>query len=276
MSFFSPRFRLYNVNGRILNLAINGRSESRSSNMKKQISENKRDLIIGAAIWAILICSGSFATPAQSTCLTAQAILAQKDTITKAETVKQRDCWVAKLKKGEKKMAGAFLKGANLSESETNPANYGNVDLTDANLSGADLTEAILQGAILIRADLTSATVKSVDLRWAKLAGANLNSANLTSSKFFKADLTTADPRGADLSDCKFLSYDESLARFRGMYSDEEFRRFSPTDLTRLQKELARDAEDMGTLKLKGAKISSKTKGTTAAYWKAHGGVVVD
>ncbi|MBK6750807.1 MAG: pentapeptide repeat-containing protein [Acidobacteria bacterium] len=250
--------------------------------MKKLTIEiNIRNFIIGAAASAVLICFGSIGTQAQATCLTAQAIMAQKDTITQAEVLKQRDCWVAKLKnQGNRDMnfAGAFLMGADLSASNiTMPVDkYKNLDLNDANLSRADLSGANLMDAILNRADLSGADLRGADLRGAKLNGAILISANLSGSKLYIANLTNAYLRGADLTDCGFFTYDEGFAKVRSNYSDEEWRRIPGADLTNIKKDIATRTEVGLSVNLKGAKISSATKGTSVTYWTANGGVVAD
>lgn len=251
--------------------------------MENQTIEiNIRNFIIGAAFSAVLICFGSIGTQAQATCLTAQAIMAQKDTITQAEVLKQRDCWVEKLKNSprtrEMNFAGAFLMGADLSDSKvTMPVDkYKNLDLTDANLSRADLSGANLMDAILNRADLSGTDLRGADLRGTKLNGAILISANLSGSKLYIANLTNADLRGADLTDCGFFTYDEGFAKVRSNYSDEEWRRIPGADLTSIKKDIATRTEVGLSVKLTGARISSATKGTSATYWTANGGVVTN
>ena len=222
------------------------------------------------------MCFGAATTMAQATCLTAQEMMAQKDTITQAEAVKQRDCWVAKLKSGEKKMAGAFLYAADLSASETNPAKYAKVDLTNANLAGADLYEADLSGATLNGANLTSARLRYADLRDAKLIGATLTMANLSKSALYRSDLTNADLRGANLTDCGFNTHLEVFSKNQSELGWGGWERLPAAERRAINDRIQMHLENMETVKLAGAKISSKTQGVNIDIWKKRGGVVVE
>lgn len=235
-----------------------------------------RNFIIGAAVSAILICFASVNIPAQATCLTAQAIMAQKNTITQAEAVKQRDCWVAKLTSGEKNMAGAFLFAADLSPSKTNPAKYAKVDLTDANLAGADLYEADLSGATLNGANITSARLRWADLRDAKLIGATLTMADLSKSALYRSDFTNADLRGANLTDCGFNTNLEAVTNYRRELGLGGWERLPVAEKRAISDRIQWHLENMETVKLAGAKISSHTQGVNIALWKTRGGVVVE
>ncbi|MBP7375370.1 MAG: pentapeptide repeat-containing protein [Pyrinomonadaceae bacterium] len=237
---------------------------------------NIRSFIIVGAVAALLMGFGSVITTGQTTCLTAQAIMEQKDTITQAEAVKQRDCWVAKLKSGEKKMAGAFLYAADLSASETNPAKYAKVDLTNANLAGADLYEADLSGATLNGADMTSARLRYANLRDAKMIGATLMSANLSRSALYRSDLTNADLRGADLADCGFNTHLEVFSKNQSELGWGGWERLPAAERRAINDRIQLHLENMESVKLKGAKISSNTQGVNIEIWKKRGGVVVE
>lgn len=236
----------------------------------------KKIALIGSAVSAILMCFGAVTTTGQAACLTAQAIMAQKNTITQAEAVKQRDCWVAKLKSGEKKMAGAFLYAADLSASETNPAKYAKVDLTNANLAGADLYEADLSGATLNGADMTSARLRYADLRDAKLIGATLTMADLSKSALYRSDLTNADLRGANLTDCGFNTHLEVFSKNQSELGWGGWERLPAAERRAINDRIQMHLENMETVKLTGAKISSKTQGVNIEIWKKRGGVVVE
>lgn len=90
----------------------------------------------------------------------------------------------------EANLAGASLRGANLSK-----VNFGG-----ATLASADLQEANLLGAALVEADLRETNLHKADLGFADLTFADLNIARLTSARLWKADLTATRLVGADLS----------------------------------------------------------------------------
>ena len=83
----------------------------------------------------------------------------------KLKTPENVECWVQKVKSGEK------------------------------DLQYADLVKAVLSNEDLSGADLTLA-----DFVGADLAGANLSKSNLSRAKFYQANLTNADMTGADLT----------------------------------------------------------------------------
>jgi hypothetical protein len=79
----------------------------------------------------------------------------------------QVNCWTKLVKAGDKKLGGAFLKGANLSGAKLLKA-----DLTGANLTEADLTNADLSEAILTNAAVSRKTTKGVNFAdWKKRGG---------------------------------------------------------------------------------------------------------
>lgn len=260
--------------------------------MKKPIIQiNIRNFIVGAAASAILICLGPLPTQAQATtCLTAQAIMAQKDTITQAEVVKQRDCWVDKLKKKTKNMVGAFLVGAELPEPLTDEGWwFRNIDFTNANLTNADLSGVDMYGLNFTGAVMISTRLGGADLRTATFKGTDLRLASLRYAKVFGANFTNADLRGADLEDCGFATYDERFAEMRSEISEEEWKRIPGDEITRMKKGSEIYQEKGQSVTLTGAKINSipvqmpgfpqktpATKGTSADYWKSRGGVVVN
>ena len=264
--------------------------------MKKLTIEiNIRNFIIGAAASAILICFGSIAAQAQGVCMSAQAIAPKLakwgDPVTKAEILKERDCWVEKLKKGEKKMSGAFLQGADLSESPTNrEPKFRNVDLTNANLNYANLSGVDLYGLNFTNAVMIETQLDGADLRTALFIGADLRLASLRSARVYGANFTNADLSGSDLEDCGFSTYEERYAEKRKGYSDEEWKRFPGAEMTNFKKGLMNYAEIGASVTLSGAKANFSAvpvdhlrwqmlrpiKGTSADYWRARGGVVLN
>lgn len=100
-------------------------------------------------------------------------------------------------------LAGADLRGVNLTGSNLAEADLRGVDLSKhylvgANLAGADLTGAKLTGANLLAANLASADLTNADLRStnlirANLAGANLYGANLTGANLIGVNLYGAN-----------------------------------------------------------------------------------
>ncbi|MGK7916614.1 MAG: pentapeptide repeat-containing protein [Prochloraceae cyanobacterium] len=89
----------------------------------------------------------------------------------------------------EKKLSGADLRGANMTQ-----ANLSGVDLRGANLSRADLSRADLSGVNLTRADLS----------WTNLRGTNLSKANLSGAILDKADLRQAQINQETIIDDKW------------------------------------------------------------------------
>ena len=231
--------------------------------MKKRTNEiNIRNFIIGAAASAVLVCFGPVTTPAQATCMSAQTIWAKEkeNAITSGEIADQQLCWVWKLQAGEKKMAGAFLRKANLGVNvNSGGPNYADIDLSNADLSGANL-----RGTVLARAILN---------------GATLTSANLTGSRLAGADFTNADLRGASLFNCGLYEYNEVVTMFKAEISPNEWAQMPMEARTRVEKDIMEESKDIikraENVKLTGAKINSATQGTSAAFWKARGGVVV-
>ncbi len=260
--------------------------------MKKPIIQiNIRNFIVVAAASAILICLGPIATQAQATtCLTAQAIVAQKDTIAQAEVLKQRDCWVEKLKKKTKNMVGVFLVGAELPEPLTDEGWwFRNIDFTNANLTNAELSGVDMYGLNFTGAVMISTRLGGADLRTATFKGTDLRLASLSGAKVYGADFTNADLRGSDLEDCGFATYEERFAEMRSKISEEKWKRIPGQAITSMKKGADSYSEIGASVVLTGAKINftpidipgstdkiRATRGTTAAYWRSRGGVVVN
>jgi uncharacterized protein YjbI with pentapeptide repeats len=96
-------------------------------------------------------------------------------------------------------LAGANLRGADLTGAFLTRANLGRVDLAGANLGRAFLTGAFLTGA-----NLRGANLGRVDLTGANLAGADLTEADLSRAFLTGADLTGADLSRVDLTGAHF------------------------------------------------------------------------
>jgi uncharacterized protein YjbI with pentapeptide repeats len=125
-------------------------------------------------------------------------------------------------------LAGADLRGANLSCAALDHADLRDADLRGATLDhadlrGADLRGANLRDAVLLEADLRRADLSSADLHDAVLSNADLSDAilchadlfgaNLRGADLQHANLSEADLRRADLSDAILL--DANLAQLR-------------------------------------------------------------
>ena len=107
-------------------------------------------------------------------------------------------------------------------------------DLTRAKLAGADLTGADLRGAILFEADLSGADLTGADLRGADLTRCNASSAGLGNAKLAEANFFGADLRNATLSGATLDGADLRTADLRGArLLDADLRRadFDSADL---------------------------------------------
>jgi len=107
-------------------------------------------------------------------------------------------------------LAGADLRGADLSL-----ANLSNTILWHANLSGADLSGANLTNAGLSHADLTGAILHGSVLKSTGLGSANLRECDLSGANLESAHLSRANMRGANLSDSDLDHTDLSMAILR-------------------------------------------------------------
>ena len=103
-----------------------------------------------------------------------------------------------------------FIKEVEAKKPNLQGADLGNRKLIGANLAGADLTDADLSLAYLIRANLSKANLTNADLSGAVLSEANLKEANLNG-----VDLEDAYLNGADLSGVSNLTCEQlELANF--------------------------------------------------------------
>jgi uncharacterized protein YjbI with pentapeptide repeats len=122
------------------------------------------------------------------------------------------------------RLAGADLKGVDLTSAElefvdftgTNlsRATLDGVDLSDANLREANLSKAYLpnadlSSALLFDANLREATLSHTNLSDAFLKEADLSKALLNGANLSKADLSGADLSGADLSGAQGITNEE-------------------------------------------------------------------
>ena len=132
----------------------------------------KRTLIsLAATVFTLLVLSGANSASAQGTCNNTSESAKKEDT----------DCWLEKVKSGEKNLSGAYL--------------------AFGELSGADLQGVDLSGAALFGADLSGANLSGSNLSRANLGAANLKGANLSRVNLSAADLTTADLSDSDLKE---------------------------------------------------------------------------
>ena len=89
------------------------------------------------------------------------------------------------------KLAGADLRGVNLSRADFRGGRFSGLDLSGANLSGANLRGANLKGTRLVGADLTGAELFRVNLK-----GADLTGAAMTFTNTIRWDAATRFPAG--------------------------------------------------------------------------------
>lgn len=99
----------------------------------------------------------------------------------------------------------ANLRGARLVETMLQKAHLEQADLFRADLRKADLSHASLQGATLAQADLRGAHLEQAQLVGANLQGCDLRGANLTEANLIDADLSGADLSTAIVSDEQLL-----------------------------------------------------------------------
>jgi uncharacterized protein YjbI with pentapeptide repeats len=166
-------------------------------------------LIEGVMIGKVLSRTGGAKEPTAKTGAT--AVQGKKDENCNAiiNTFAKRDCWVRKVKAGEKNLKGAFLYRVDLKDADLKDADLQGADMTraylrganlrGANLSGANLIEAYLSGANLSGANLLRAYLKEANLFEAKLIKANLKEANLQDANLGEADLSEADLKDTEL-----------------------------------------------------------------------------
>jgi uncharacterized protein YjbI with pentapeptide repeats len=97
------------------------------------------------------------------------------------------------------RLAGTDLSDADLRQAKLMGADLARTDLSEARLMGADLRGARLCGANLSRADLSEANLTEADLSETVLDQTNLSQANLSGAILRGADLSGADLSGAKL-----------------------------------------------------------------------------
>jgi len=105
-------------------------------------------------------------------------------------------------------LAGAILRGADLTAADLTGANLIGTDLTGANLTKADLSGANLSGADLHHIDLARANLTGANLSGANLSGADLRRAILTGANLTGANLTGVIISGAYLSSVNLARVD--------------------------------------------------------------------
>ncbi len=132
------------------------------------------------------------------------AIPAQGESLKPVDPIKQGSL-IAQIKKGEKDLAGADLRGANLINSGGSPAFVLPPLTSEEQKKQGILIQKIKQGkkdlagADLRRAMLNEADLTGADLRQANLYKANLTGANLQGAKLYKANLYKTTLRRANL-----------------------------------------------------------------------------
>ena len=107
----------------------------------------------------------------------------------------------------------AYLRGADLRDSDLRGAYLSGADLSDANLSdaylrGANLSDAYLSGADLSGANLGGANLRGADLRGAYLRGANLGDAYLSGADLSGAKIIRVIARVGRLDGYEFIAFD--------------------------------------------------------------------
>ena len=118
-------------------------------------------------------------------------------------------------------LSGAYLGGAKLSKADLRDATLTVADLQGADLGAAKLQGADLMGATLRNANLGEANLQGADLRRAKLQGADLGwaqlqGADLRWAEFKFASLDRAELQGADLGEANLQGADLRTANFQG------------------------------------------------------------
>lgn len=113
----------------------------------------------------------------------------------------------ANLKKADLR-GEAYLRGANLKETNLFKSHLNEVDLVDADLTGADmrynnLSEADLALADLSKADLDNADLSGADLHRADLSEGDLSGADLSEANLREVNLTEANLRQTTLDRVK-------------------------------------------------------------------------
>ncbi len=143
------------------------------------------------------------------------------------DTEKAKQCWLKKVRNGEKDLHGAYLPGASFRSKNLMGVDFSNANLTDADfdhayLQGAKLLEANLSGANLFRAKLNSYETKVNDVTKtfepANLRGANLTNAKLEGARFQGTNLDSADLTGATgINDADFRKAKVSRRATKGL-----------------------------------------------------------
>ena len=107
-------------------------------------------------------------------------------------------------------LSGADLPGANLAGATIKGVNLSGANLMGANLSGAtikgvSLNGANLQGAIMVGAVVKGVKMRGSNLPFANLAGATLKGVNLSGANLLDANLAGATLKGVNLSGANLM-----------------------------------------------------------------------
>jgi uncharacterized protein YjbI with pentapeptide repeats len=118
-------------------------------------------------------------------------------------------------------LAGAYLKGLDMTQDELAGANLQGADLQgaelgQADLAGANLKGANLEGADLVQTTLTSANLDGADISHSKLIQLTGNSASFVGANLTGDDLTQAELHDADFDHAKLGGTDFTQASIGG------------------------------------------------------------
>lgn len=175
-----------------------------------QTSEWTRSFLAATAAAICVIVFGISTVAAQDTCHSASRVKELRYVGVEEKLKPVRDCWLRKVRRGDKDLFGAYLEGTSLPG-----ADLRNVDLNTANLSKANLEGALLNGATLVNANLSGAILTRANLgefyskggqlfTAAVLTSANLRNAVLDNADFSKTLLYGAHLAGASINGTKF------------------------------------------------------------------------
>jgi uncharacterized protein YjbI with pentapeptide repeats len=115
-------------------------------------------------------------------------------------------------------LAGAFLRGKNLTAAQLSAADLAGVDLQKTNLTGCDLRSAILAKAHLDGATVDDGMLAGCDLREARARGARFERARLVQARLDGADLSDAHLEQADLSRSSMVATSLERAHLTGAW----------------------------------------------------------
>lgn len=163
-----------------------------------QTSEWTRSFLAAIAVAICVIVFGISTVAAQDTCHSASRVKELRYVGVEEKLKPVRDCWLRKVKSGEKNLSGAYLADADLSGSDLQGVDLSNANLNNANLSGANLglnygkkMAESPKATNLTNATLRNAVLDSADFNRAILVGADLTGATIRETTFKDAKVST-------------------------------------------------------------------------------------